>query len=114
MDSTILNKEACSAWWVYQLCILWDKRVDKLSLSSHKQVYQNILIMVISQFGLPHFGFYLIWSQYLQLLVTFHPIRFPGCKQGLQVNWQETSVGAENDMLWGILEDVKAEGFNIM
>ena len=34
-------------------------------------------------------------------------------KHGLQANRHGTSAGAEGDMLWAILEDVKAEGFNI-
>ena len=34
-------------------------------------------------------------------------------KRGQQANWQGTSAGAEGDMLWAILEDVKAEGFKV-
>ena len=107
----------------------WDKtvawlgnHVEKLALSSCRQVRQNITdrgdkLSWIASFD----GFYLTRGHHSNnSSATLHDFSSDKIawfahrtKHGLQANWHGTSAGAEGDMLRAILEDVKAEGFNI-
>ena len=104
----------------------WDKAVawlanyvEKLVMSSCRQVRQNILnrgdmLKWVASFYLTR-GHYSNNSSATLHDFTSDKIAWFAhrTKQGQQANWQGTSAGAEGDMLRAILEDIKAEGFKV-